>query len=214
MKLLQMTVDDFLSELASASPAPGGGSVAALAGALAAALAAMVTRLTIGREAYKDAWEGLEEACARVEGLGARLRQLVDEDSDAYNAVVAARKLPKSTPEEKEARTRALQEAVLRCTQVPLSTLESLAALADELETIAANGNPACSTDAGSAAVLIAAGAVAASWNVRVNIRSLADTPQGERLAARASDLLSRAAETSDRIERTVEARLSERSST
>ncbi|MBE3040910.1 MAG: cyclodeaminase/cyclohydrolase family protein, partial [Chloroflexi bacterium] len=96
MNLTDMTVKEFLSELASDSPAPGGGSAAALAGASGAALCAMAARLTLGREKHRDAWKEMEGLRDEASGLGERLCALVDEDAGAYAAVVAARRLPKA----------------------------------------------------------------------------------------------------------------------
>ena len=151
MNLSNLTVKAFLDELASGSPAPGGGSVAALAGALATALCGMAARLTLGREKLRDAWPAMEEAAAEADHLRTRFLLLVDEDADAYLAVAAARKLPKGTEEERGARAHALACAVLRSARVPLETL-LLADRADRpRRRVLERGNPACITDAGSA---------------------------------------------------------------
>src|SRR5208337_1242827 len=165
----------FLAELGSASPAPGGGSAAALAGAIAASLCEMVCRLTLSREAYKDVWAVVGEAQLRAGSLGSRLRELIEEDAQAFNSVMTARKLPRGTEEQKAARELAIQEATLRSARVPLETLEYLAPLADLAVVCAEMGNQGCVTDAGSAAQMIRAGATAAEWNVRVNLPSVRD---------------------------------------
>ena len=185
-----MELAGFLAELGSDSPAPGGGSAAALAGAIAASLCEMVCRLTLGREAYKDVWAVIEEAQVRAASLGSRLRELIDEDAQAFNSVMTARRLPRGTEEQKAARERAIQEGTLRSARVPLETLEYLAALADLAAVCAEMGNPGCLTDAGSAAQMIRAGAVAAAWNVRVNLPSVRDAKLKEELGSNAARLL------------------------
>lgn len=214
MKLSEMTVEGFLAELASDSPAPGGGSVAALAGAIAASLCEMVSGLTLGRETFKDAWAVMQETHARAGRLGARLRELIDEDSDAFNSVIAARKLPRATEEQKAARERAIQEGTVRSARVPLETLETLALLADLAALSAEKGNPGCLTDAGSAAQMIRAGAAAAAWNVRVNLPSVRDLNLKEQLGGDAARVLEGIFKTVERVDAMVEKRLNERSRT
>jgi len=214
MKLLEMTVEGFLAELGSDSPAPGGGSAAALAGAIAASLCEMVCRLTLGREAYRDVWAVIEEAQIRAASLGSRLRELVEEDAQAFNSVMTARKLPRGTEEQKAARERALQEAALRSARVPLETLEYLAALADLAVVCADLGNPACVTDAGSAAQMIRAGGAAAAWNVRVNLPSIKDAKAREELGSNAAGLLAGIVKASGQVDAMVEKSMNERSRT
>lgn len=214
MKLSELTVHDFLAELGSDSPAPGGGSVAALAGALAASLCQMVSGLTLGRETYKDAWAVMREMHARAGSLGARLRELIDEDAQAFNSVMAARKLPRATQEQKAERERAIQEGTIRSARVPLETLGSLALLADLAALGAEKGNPGCVTDAGSAAQMIRAGASAAAWNVRVNLPSVGDAKLKEQLGSDAARALAGIIETVERVDAMVEKRLNERSRT
>jgi glutamate formiminotransferase/formiminotetrahydrofolate cyclodeaminase len=208
VNLLHMTVEELLGELSSDSPAPGGGSAAALAGAIAASLCEMVSRLTLGREKYRDTWPELEGAGTEARLLGARLRRLVDEDSAAFESVIAARRLSKSTEEEKAERDTAVQSAVSRAAHAPLSTLESLAALSSVALLAVEKGNPGCITDAGTAGEMIAAGARAASWNVRVNLPGLRDITARNRLAADSAAALATVAQTVERIRATVELRL------
>jgi formiminotetrahydrofolate cyclodeaminase len=214
VKLSELTVHDFLAELGSDSPAPGGGSVAALAGALAASLCQMVSGLTLGRETYKDAWAVMREMHARAASLGARLRELIDEDAQAFNSVMAARKLPRATQEQKAERERAIQEGTIRSARVPLETLGSLALLADLAALGAEKGNSGCVTDAGSAAQMIRAGASAAAWNVRVNLPSVGDAKLKEQLGSDAARALAGIIETVERVDAMVEKRLNERSRT
>jgi formiminotetrahydrofolate cyclodeaminase len=210
MNLSNLTVKAFLDELASGSPAPGGGSTAALAGALGTALCAMVARLTLGREKLEDAWPAMEEAASEADHLRARFLLLVDEDADAYLAVAAARKMPKGTEEERGARSRARECAVLRSARVPLETL----LLADRAIGLASRvlerGNPACVTDAGTAVQAARLAAEAAAWNVRVNLPDIADAPERARLAREAETALATVRSEADRLAGIVDARLEE----
>jgi formiminotetrahydrofolate cyclodeaminase len=208
MKLRNMTVEELLAELASDAPAPGGGSGAALAGAMAASLCEMVSLLTMGRENQKDAWPAMENAGSEARRLGIALRRLIDEDTEAYNSVVAARRLPKTTPAEKTARESAVQLAVSLAARVPLETLQSIAELSAIALVVAERGSPGCITDAGTAGEMIAAGARAASWNVRVNLPGLRDIPARDRLAADAAAALAEVLETVGRIRAAVETHL------
>ena len=212
MKMSEMTIDGFLAELGSDSPAPGGGSTAALAGAIAASLCEMVSGLTLSRETYKGLWPVMQEARARAGSLGSRLRELIDEDAQAFNSVMAARKLPRGTEEQKAARERAVQEGTLRSARVPLETLEYLAALADLASVCAEMGNPGCVTDTGSAAQMIRAGAASAEWNVRVNLPSVRDAKLKEELGRNAARLLEGIMKTVERVDAMVEKSLNERS--
>ena len=210
MNLSNLTVKAFLDELASGSPAPGGGSTAALAGALGTALCAMVARLTLGREKLRDSWPAMEEAAVEADHLRTRFLCLVDEDADAYLAVAAARKLPKATEEERGARSRALDCAVLRSARVPLETLllagRAIGLAAGVLE----RGNPSCVTDAGSAVQAARLAAEAAAYNVRINLPDVADAAERARLARETAAALVSVRTEADRLAGIVETRLEE----
>lgn len=165
----------FLDELASDSPAPGGGSVAALGGALGGALVTMVSGLTIGREKYKDNWAEMESVRESSEKLRARLVSLMNEDTEAFNSLMAAMKLPKGTDEEKAARRNAMEEATKKATLVPLETLECCAQIAELANRAMKSGNPNAASDAGSAAFMAVAGGNAAAYNVRINLPGIKD---------------------------------------
>jgi glutamate formiminotransferase/formiminotetrahydrofolate cyclodeaminase len=156
----------------------------------------------------------MRETHARAGSLGARLRDLIDEDAQAFNSVVASRKLPRATEEQKAARERAIQDGTVRSARVPLETLETLALLADLAALSAEKGSPGCITDAGSAAQMIRAGAVAAAWNVRVNLPSVRDVKLKEALGSDAARVLEGIVKTVERIDAMVEQRLNERSRT
>ena len=120
--LVSMTVERFVDEVSSNSPAPGGGSVAALAGSLGAALAAMVANLTVGKAGYESAWAPLSALAERAQGLKAALLRAVDDDTKAFDDVLAAMRLPKATEEQKAARASAIAAAYEKATAVPLAT--------------------------------------------------------------------------------------------
>jgi glutamate formiminotransferase/formiminotetrahydrofolate cyclodeaminase len=175
MKLAELTTADFIKELSAKSPTPGGGSVAAFAGALSAALCAMVSRLTVNKEKYRDAWESMERTTAEADGLAQQLLVLMEQDSLAYNDVVAALKLPRETEQQQTARSEAVQRASRKAASVPLQTLRAVASLVDVTRTVVEMGNPNCITDAGAAAHLARAAAHAAAYNVQVNLGGIDD---------------------------------------
>ncbi|MCX7029831.1 MAG: cyclodeaminase/cyclohydrolase family protein [Spirochaetes bacterium] len=205
MNLSNLTVKAFLDELASGSPAPGGGSTAALAGALGTALSAMVARLTLGREKLRDSWPVAEEAAAEADRLRARFLCLVDEDAEAYLAVAAARKLPKATEIEREARGRAVGTAVLRSARVPLETLLLAGQAVGLAARLMERGNPSCISDAGSAVQAARLAAEAAAYNVRINLPDIADAAERTRLARETDAALASVRSEADRLAGIVE---------
>jgi formiminotetrahydrofolate cyclodeaminase len=208
MNLSDLSVKAFLDELASGSPAPGGGSTAALAGALGAALSGMVARLTLGREKLRDSWPEMEEAVVEADRLRARFLRLVDEDADAYLGVAAARKLPKATEAERETRERSLAAAVLRSARVPLETLLMAGQAAGLAARVLERGNPSCLTDAGSAVQAARLAAEAAAYNVRINLPDIADAAERTRLAHETEAALVSVRAEADRLAGIVETRL------
>jgi glutamate formiminotransferase/formiminotetrahydrofolate cyclodeaminase len=212
MSLSDLSLGSFLDRLGADSPAPGGGSAAALVGAAAAALCAMVCRLTLARDSSRDSWPSMKDALSEAVSMGVRLRTLIQEDADAYLSVVAARGLPRGTTEEKGARAAALQAATVRSAEVPLETLERLRACARLVELAASKGAPGCITDAGTAGALVRAGATAAAYNVRINLPSVTDESLRGTLDARTREALADIGAAADRIAREVEYRLDERS--
>jgi formiminotetrahydrofolate cyclodeaminase len=175
LKLDQLSVRDFIKELGSDSPTPGGGSVAALCGALGAALSAMVSKLTVGREKFNQTQESMEEVKKTADELVARFLELVQEDTDAYQKVMAAFELPKETEEHKASRQAAIEEAMKRAATVPLETLRASERLMGIAREAIRGGNPNAITDAGAAVQLANATAVVASYNVRINLSRIRD---------------------------------------
>ena len=170
--LLSLSANDLLDRFASSEPTPGGGSAAALSGALAAALVEMVTGLPKTRTGAPDEREKLEAAKASARKAGARLRELVDLDTDAYNAVTAAYRLPKATDDEKAARTKAIAAAMRQATEIPLETCECAAQVLRAAAQALAHGNANAASDVRTAIALCRAALDAGAENVRVNIDS------------------------------------------
>ncbi|MBN1815131.1 MAG: glutamate formimidoyltransferase [Anaerolineae bacterium] len=169
---------DFLDAVAADTPAPGGGSVAALAGALAAALTTMVARLTLGRKKYEAVQVEMETLAAESERLRAALAARVAQDAEAYDRVVAAYRLPKATGEERDTRQEAIQQALARAAEVPLSTARDAVAALELARTAAHMGNANVLTDAGTAAYVARAAFEGAALNVRANADQVIDRGQ------------------------------------
>lgn len=176
MKLIEMKIRDFIEELSSDSPAPGGGSVAALSGALSAALSAMVCNLTTGKEKYKDVEYDMEDILERVENIKKRLLEIIDEDTEAFNKVMQAYKLPRDTEEEKKIRKERIQEALKKAALVPLETARLCADMIEISKEVAEKGNKNSITDAGISTIMAYAGLRAAILNVKINLRSIDDS--------------------------------------
>ena len=181
---------DFVSSVASSAPVPGGGSVAAHAGSLAAALARMVAGLTIGRKKYAGVDGPMRALAADAEALGARLAALVQEDADAYSVVSAAYKLPNDAGAAATVRAAAIQAALMEAARVPLETARACTAVARLAVTCATSGNTNAVSDAGVAALLAEAACKGAALNVRINVSAMADRDAGAPLAREASALV------------------------
>jgi glutamate formiminotransferase/formiminotetrahydrofolate cyclodeaminase len=184
------TVSGFVAAVASSAPVPGGGSVAAHVGSLAAALAEMVAGLTIGRKKYVAVDADMKDLAASAVTLGARLSALVEEDAESYTLVSSAYKLPKDAPEQAAARDAAIQTALVRAAEVPLETARACVAVAKLAAICAQKGNTNAVSDAGVAALLAEAACKGAAYNVRINVSSMKDPQMGKALATEASKLV------------------------
>lgn len=204
-----LSLSGFADEVSRESPAPGGGSVSAAAGALAAALASMVAALAWARGADPAAREGPRRIGRSAQALKDRLLEAVEADARAFEAVLAARRLPKKTPEEAAARQRAVEEATARAARVPLEVLESAVEVLGLALDCARVAPPGAVSDTGVAAAAALAAAEGASLNVRVNLPSLADRRLAGELDARRGELLERArklaAECREIVDRSLE---------
>jgi formiminotetrahydrofolate cyclodeaminase len=169
------TLQPFFNELAGATPTPGGGSAAAAAGAMGSALVGMVCSLTIGREKYAAVEAQMQDTLARSEALRAELTQLIDQDTAAFNMVMAAFRLPKTTDEEKAARSEAIQTATQKATLTPLATAQACAEVIELGQVAVEKGNPNAISDAGAGVTFAQAGLRAAALNVLINLPSIKD---------------------------------------
>jgi formiminotetrahydrofolate cyclodeaminase len=190
---VQSSVGAYLDALASSEPTPGGGSTAALAGALAAGLVSMVCNLTIGKRRYREAEPTLREVLARAEALRRRMTDLMERDAAAYAGVMRAHRLPGQAPEEQAVRQQALQEALQEATLAPLEIAEGCAQALELALPAAELGNPWAVSDAGAAAFLAEAALHAALLNVHINLRSLDEGAFAQAARSRLDDLTSRA---------------------
>jgi len=198
----------FVASVASSAPVPGGGSVVALAGSMAAALAQMVAGLTVGRKKYAAVDAEMKELGLRAAHLVRRLAELKDEDAAAYTLVSDAYKLAKETPDESARRDKAIQAALVKAAEVPLETARLCAEVAELAATAAEKGNTNAASDAGVAALLAEAACRGAAYNVRINVSAMPDKVAGAGLAAEASRLVAGCAGAARRATEAVEAHL------
>ena len=173
--LASMKINNFLSELASSSPAPGGGSVAALAGSLGAALSSMVCNLTIGKEKYSNVQDKIKDTLKKSEKIRRELTKLIDEDTNAFNDVMKAFKMPKETENQKEKRSKAIQEGYKVAAKVPLKTASICEKIFDIAKVVAEIGNQNSITDSAVSALMAQAGVRGAILNVQINLGSIKD---------------------------------------
>ncbi len=192
-KLVDMTCKDFAEETASESPAPGGGSISAYMGALAAALGTMVANLSAHKAGWDDRWEEFSDVAEKGHAIQDRLIALVDEDTEAFNRIMDVFAMPKKTPEEKEARAKALEAATLYATEVPLRTMQAAYDTFDVLDAMASKGNPASVSDAGVGALAARSAVLGAHLNVRINAAGLKNREKAEEILTAASVIASAA---------------------
>ena len=189
-KLTDMTCTGFAEETASESPAPGGGSISAYMGALAAALGTMVANLSSHKAGWDDRWEEFSNYADSGQQMMKLLLDLVDEDTAAFNRVMAAIQMPKSTDEERAARAEAMEAATLYATQVPLRTMKAAINVFPLVKAMAQIGNPASVSDAGVGALAARAAVHGAALNVKINAIGLADKETATSLIAEANQLV------------------------
>lgn len=206
--LLERRLDDFLSELASNSPAPGGGSVAALSGALSCALISMVCNLTIGKPKYSEVEGRIKVLLEKSEEMRKLFQELIEKDVEAFNDVIAAYKMPKITAEEKALREKAIQHALQKATYVPLRTMEHSVEALKLANEIARIGLKSSVSDAGVAAQMAQSAIEGARLNVSINLAGIENkefvekiTNQTEKIMEEANGLLEQTIDTvEDRI--------------
>lgn len=182
MKLTELTLTGFLEKTYGSDPVPGGGSVSALCGSLAAALAQMVTGLTIGRKKYMDVEADMLRLAPEMEEARNKFVSFIDEDAAAYQVVFDAFKLPKDTDEEKAVRKEAIQKATLAAALVPLEVARTAVGIMDGIQEIAVKGNKNAITDCCVAMMCARTAAFGAILNVRINLAGLDDKEEANEL--------------------------------
>ena len=202
-KLTSLTVRGFADETLRESPAPGGGSVAAYMGALGAVLGTMVANLSAHKPGWDDRWEEFSRWADK--GVELELLHLVDEDTEAFNRIMAAFAMPKSTDEDKRLRSEAIQDATLFAAQVPLETMKTSFKAFEICKAMAETGNPNSVSDAGVGALAARAAVLGAGLNVKINASSLKDKAQAEALVSEADRLMREADEVEKEILSIVE---------
>ncbi|MBO4872437.1 MAG: cyclodeaminase/cyclohydrolase family protein [Lachnospiraceae bacterium] len=204
MDLTNLTINDFMALLGSDAPAPGGGSAAALTGALGAALCSMVANLTLGRAKYAEYQELAASVAEKAEALRRALLDAMNEDAASYDGFMAALALPKSTEEEKAARSAAMQEALITSTQSPLHTMELAAEVLKLTRSLVGCSNTNAVSDLAVSALSLKAAMQGAWLNVLINVGSLKDPDKAEYYRARGGRLLAENLALADEIYETV----------
>lgn len=197
-------MDAFISEVAAAVPLPGGGSVAALAGALAAALGEMMAGLTEGRVKFASVQSRMAEAHASLTGLRGALRALVQEDAEAYRSLLNAMRMPRETEGQMAGRAEAVQKAVRGATDTPLRTARAAFEVLACLKVLVETGNPSARSDAAVGAQLAYASLKGAQYNILTNIRVLKDASFAADCRTEISDLLAGGQEALRQIDATI----------
>ncbi|HEX7614921.1 MAG TPA: cyclodeaminase/cyclohydrolase family protein [Thermoanaerobaculia bacterium] len=207
MTLAALSVSDFAESLASDAPAPGGGSASAAAGAYGASLLEMVVGLTLGKEKYRASWGDLEPLADRLREARLRLLELVDEDTKAFEAVVAARRLPKESDADKAARQRAIDAANVLAATVPMQTAFFAHEGLKASSLVLAKGNPNAASDAWVAALLLHGAALGALANVRINLPGVSDPELSRGFREDAADLEEKVSEALEKTRALAKAR-------
>jgi len=207
--LTSRTVSEFIDDVSSNSPAPGGGSVSALCGALGTALTAMVCRLTIGKKNYEGVQDEMLMSLGRADDLRVKLTSLIDQDTEAFNLVMKAFTLPKATEDQKRSRSEAIQAATKQATLVPLEVMKLCEQAIGIAATVADEGNVNSVTDAGVAGLILKAGCEGAALNVQINLATLQDKTFVEETSTLISAVLTNVDAISNRIRQRLETVLS-----
>jgi len=208
--LVNMQIDEFVDELSSESPAPGGGSVAALAGSLGAGLSAMVANLTFGKKAWEPLFDQMNRIADEGQKLKDKLLKLIDEDTDSFNKVMDAFRLPQGNDEQKKLRDEAIEDATKHATNVPFSVLNACFDTMPLALEAAQDGNPNSVSDAGVAGEMAAAGARGAALNVQINLGGIKDDNFKKQMTNDTADILSRVDEKLAEIRKVVSEKLAE----
>jgi len=206
--LIDKPLNAFLDELASSAPAPGGGSAAALAGAVGAALVSMVANLTLGKKDYVNVQDDIQRLVKESETLRLKCQQLLDADVAAYSEVARVAKMPRDTDEQKAARSAAMQAALKNATAVPMELCQVCVDILRLCPEATDKGNVHAVSDAGVAALMAEAGLRAASLNVLINLGSIKDEVFVGKERLKLHALLAGKPELKERVLKEVEAKL------
>lgn len=195
-----MTIQEFAMQTASNEPVPGGGSISALAGSLAAALTEMVAGLTIGKKKYADVEEEMKEAVEPMKAVCAQLLDDIKRDSESFDQYMQALTLPKETEEEKAARTEAMQNGLKAAVEVPLSVAKAACGILSYAETMVVKGNKTAVTDALVATMMARTAVLGAGFNVKINLESIKDQEYVDRIGKEVAELEKQAIEQEKKI--------------
>jgi glutamate formiminotransferase/formiminotetrahydrofolate cyclodeaminase len=198
--LVKMDLRDFANELSTDSPAPGGGSVAALAGALGSALTSMVANLTVGKNEYKDCWQEMSDVAVEAQRLKDELLRLIDRDTEAFNAVMNASRLPKKTAEQIAERDRAIEAATKQACLVPHEVMKNSIEILKLAQVAADKGNDNAASDAGVASLMGRSAVESAGLNVQINLPGIKDIEFIERMKTEVKALIAEAYQLQDKI--------------
>ena len=201
-------MEPFLERVAAGTPTPGGGTVSAICGALSAALSRMVANLAVGKQGYETVQPDLAMIEERGKALQRKFLDLAVEDSQAYDAVVAAMRLPKATEADRAVRKDAMQSAYTRATEVPMETVRACVEAFEISRLASEKGNRGAITDVGVAALLAEAAMRGAALNVRVNLAAVAHPRWRDAMEQELRTLLQRGAELSHVVNALVESRM------
>ncbi|MFM8432522.1 MAG: glutamate formimidoyltransferase [Bacteroidota bacterium] len=192
-KLVNLTLDAFADETASESPAPGGGSISAYMGALGVSLGTMVANLSSHKKGWDDRWKEFSDWAEKGQRIKERLLSMVDEDTDAFNRIMAAFGLPKGTEAEKRERTAAIQSATRHATEIPYQVMELAFSSFELIKAMAEHGNPNSVTDAGVGALCARSAVMGAGLNVKINASGIADKTFANEIVGKADRLIAMA---------------------
>ncbi len=198
--LVKKDLRDFANELSSESPAPGGGSVSALAGSLGAALSSMVANLTVGKKGYKEVWDEMKEIASKGQELKDNLLRLVDEDTKAFNNLMAAFGHPKKTDEQKAQREAAIQQATKDACLVPLNVMKNSIEVLKIAKLVGEKGNENAASDAGVASLMARAAVFGAGLNVKINLPGIEDKNFVSDMTSRVEALMEEARQLQDKV--------------
>ncbi len=206
--LIDKKVSNFLDELASNSPTPGGGSVAALAGALGAALISMVGNLTVGKKKYKDVEEDIKKIISSSEKLRYELSQLIEEDVKVFNNFMSTYKMPKETEDEKKVRAEKIQESLIEAAKVPLKVAYKCLDILSLSKEVAEKGNINVVSDAGVAVLMAEAALESAILNVKINLGMIKDEKVRAELSSSIKEILLKEKGQKEKVLKIVEVKI------